>query len=270
MILAEALSAPAARLFDDRGRRLVRDLNSAAHSAVRGRFVCSQPTIDYVSIHDRISRHLNCVGVISDATFQNRAETILQTLRDDSQCADIVNAVVVPFFLPQVHQALSRDIGSDIEEIYLPAIDRSFRETFPTHDFINHHKAGLTSKLHVVPGSRHESLLQAMESEVVVGCLFISLTEFSLPAAVEQLRDLPQHILLAGGADVSAALIGSPELLLRLDGYPPLIWLAALGAEIETAGYHFEAYGYDLTFNRRVHFNQAAEYWASGLTVLSS
>jgi hypothetical protein len=33
-------------------------------------------------------------------------------------------------------------------------------------------------------------------------------------------------------------------------------------------GYHFEAYGHNLTFNRRPHFGQAAEYWASGLVVL--
>jgi hypothetical protein len=39
-------------------------------------------------------------------------------------------------------------------------------------------------------------------------------------------------------------------------------------AESAKAGYHFEAYGYNLTFNRRVHFDQVAESWASGLVVL--
>ncbi|XLM23265.1 hypothetical protein MKD33_18855, partial [Chromobacterium piscinae] len=61
-----------------------------------------------------------------------------------------------------------------------------------------------------------------------------------------------------------AAFIGSPDLLLRRDGYPPLLWLSGLDGEKEGVGYHFEAYGYDLTFNRRVHQNMAAEYWASG------
>ena len=35
-------------------------------------------------------------------------------------------------------------------------------------------------------------------------------------------------------------------------------------------GYHFEAYGYNLTFNRRPHLGHAAEYWSSGISVLES
>ena len=58
------------------------------------------------------------------------------------------------------------------------------------------------------------------------------------------------------------------RLLLRRDGYPPLLWLSGVEAEAPDAGYHFEAYGYNLTFNRRPHLGQTAEYWWHGLTVL--
>jgi len=63
-------------------------------------------------------------------------------------------------------------------------------------------------------------------------------------------------------------MIATPDLLLRTDGYPPLLWLGALQGEKEQVGYHFEAYGYNLTFNRKPHFNQVAEYWCAGLVVL--
>jgi hypothetical protein len=82
------------------------------------------------------------------------------------------------------------------------------------------------------------------------------------------MQSLPEHFLLSGGYDTSAALVGTPDLLLRTDGYPPLLWLAAVQTDKPLVAYHFEAYGYNLTFNRRVHFGQAAEYWNSGLTIL--
>ena len=50
-------------------------------------------------------------------------------------------------------------------------------------------------------------------------------------------------------------------------GYPPLLWLSGLASTADE-GHYFEAYGYNLTFNRRMHFGQAAEYWDSGLVVL--
>ncbi|MBV5349669.1 hypothetical protein JZU71_00435, partial [bacterium] len=101
----------------------------------------------------------------------------------------------------------------------------------------------------------------------MVGHYFPCLLEYSVPATIEQLQNTPSEILLAGGFDTCAAFIGSPDLLLKSQDYPPLIWLAALEAERKDVGYHFEAYGYNLTFNRRPHFGQVAEYWASGLVV---
>ena len=74
---------------------------------------------------------------------------------------------------------------------------------------------------------------------------------------------------MAGGFDTAAAFVAAPDLLLRGDGYPPLLWLAALDGEQPGIGYHFEAYGHNLTFNRRAHLDQTAEYWWSGITVLA-
>ena len=94
------------------------------------------------------------------------------------------------------------------------------------------------------------------------------LLEYSIPAALEQMATLPEHFLLAGGLDTSAAFVSLPGLLLRKDGYPPLLWFSGLAAEKDGVGYHYEAYGYNLTFNRRAHLGKVAEYWASALVVL--
>jgi len=134
----------------------------------------------------------------------------------------------------------------------------------------HHVKLGLAGKLTVQPGSRHERLIEAMGNDEVVGLYFPCLTEYSLPAALERVASLPEHLLLAGGFDTAAAFVGVPDLLLRTDGYPPLLWLTGLAGEKPGIGYHFEAYGHDLTFNRRAHLGQTAEYWWSGISVLET
>ncbi|WP_173428535.1 EAL domain-containing protein, partial [Chromobacterium subtsugae] len=111
----------------------------------------------------------------------------------------------------------------------------------------------LSGLLTPAEGARHDRLIEAMRQGPVVGFYFPCLLEYSVPAAIEQLETLPAPFLLAGGYDSCAAFIGSPDLLLRKAGYPPLLWLSGLEAERDGVGYHFEAYGYDLTFNRRVH-----------------
>jgi len=257
-----------ASLFDGDGRRIPAELTSAVHKTTRRRFVCTQPEIDYAAIHRRIGTHLKADGAITAAEFERRAEAILERLRGDGRTAAVVNAVRVPFFLPRVLDARSRDIGQDLDQLYLTAVRASFEEKFPTYRFTNHDKDGLAGRLTVAPGSRHERLLEAMQADVVVGWCFVSLLEYSVPAAIEQMAGLPEAFLLGGGADICAAFVGSPDLLLRTEGYSPLIWLSGLESDRPQTGYHFEPYGYNLTFNRRVHLAQAAEYWASALVVL--
>jgi hypothetical protein len=252
-------------LFDTHGRCIPVDLKSAVNHDTRRYFICKQPQIDYNSIYSRITRHLEIADAISAEEFESRAEGILALLRSDPRTVDITKGVGVPFLLPK---AAYSDIGQALDEKYLTGVEKSFSEVFPEHRFVNHHKDGLAGKLSIAAGSRHQQLVQSMQESHVVGYYFPALAEYSVPAAIEQVETLPAHFSLAGGFDTAAALIGCPDLLLRTDGYPPLLWLAALLAEQEGVGYHFEAYGYNLTFNRRPHFNQVAEYWASGLVVV--
>lgn len=253
------------RLFDDFGRCFPSHVLSAAHRESRRYFTLQQPTIDYAQIYRRIRTHLNANISLSESDFSIRAERILTDLRSDPRTQDIAQGVHVPFLLPK---AKTEDIGLSMETQYLPAVQASFQEHFPNYSFTNHHAGGLLNKLSPAPQSRHEQLITALDNGDVVGYYFPCFLEFSIPAAIEQLRALPEKFLLAGGFDTSAAFVGTPDLLLRTDGYPPMLWFAGLSGEKPGIGYHFEAYGYNLTFNRRPHLNKAAEYWACGLVVL--
>jgi hypothetical protein len=250
-------------LFDTHGRCVPAKAESAAHQETRRHFVCPQPEINYHDIYNRIATQLGD-GPGQDE-FQARSKAILNRLASNPRTANLLHGAHVPFMLPK---ATHLDIGQALDQRYLPAVAESFEATLPDYAFVNHHKGGLTGKLSVAPQSRHQHLLDMMSKDDVVGIYLPCLLEYSIPAARRQVEALPQEFLLAGGVDTCAALIGSPNLLFKRDSYPPLLWMAALNAENENVGYHFEAYGYNLTFNRRPHLGQAAEYWANGLVVL--
>lgn len=252
-------------LFDAHGRLVPRNLKNGVIAKSRRYFSITQPERDYGKIYARLNKHLNIGNAISQAEFTQRAEKILEKLRGDANTSNILNGVAVPFILPVEAAA---DIGTLLDNKYLPAVQSAFSEMFPDKNFTNHNKGGLTGKLAIALGSRHEKLLKAQQSQVLVGYYFPCVMEYSVPAAIEQMAQLPEQFLLAGGVDTAAAMVAAPDLLLRKDGYPPVLWMAALDAEKTGAGYHFEAYGYHLTFNRRVHLDQAAESWTSGLVVL--
>lgn len=152
--------------------------------------------------------------------------------------ADAIRAthpgVGVPFFLrPMVWS----ELGAALDLTFLPALKASFEEAYPGQRFTNYCR--LTGKLST-GGSVQRN---------IVGWYF--------PGGEGE---------TAGPMETLAAFIGSPGLLQREDGYPPLLWLGTLSDA--RFGYCLEAYGADLTFNRRPHLGKTSEYWATGRMVL--
>jgi MoaA/NifB/PqqE/SkfB family radical SAM enzyme len=263
--LLDSPTEPAqAENFDSNGRCLPQG-EAGAHAVSRQYFKLQQPQIDYAAIRQRVVDTLGEEGLPSAKEFEQRVEAIRRRLAEDPANHGLLNGVCVPILLPR---AAHDDIGEALEARYIPAVEQAFTSTFPSYEFTNHHKAGLAGKLEVAPESRHGKLIERMAEGAVVACYFPALTEYAPPAALARMATLPGHLLLAGGFDTCAALIAAPDLLLNREAYPPLLWLAALNGEQPTVGYHFEAYGYNLTFNRRQHFGAAAESWANGLVVL--
>lgn len=263
--LADDVPAATSGLFDMTGRCQPDGVAAPAHAVTRGYFGLTQPALDYAALHSRYAVAFGAEALPNTQEFRQRAEAVLTQLGDNPVAAGILAGVRIPFMLPR---ARHDDVGAAIEDCYLPVLRASFKTALPDYDFINHHSHSLRGQLMVAAGSRHERLVEAMASEAVVGWYFPCLSEYSVPAMQERVRSLPENFLLAGGYDTCAALIGAPDLLLRRDGYPPLLWLAALTGAQAGEGHYFEAYGYNLTFNRRMHFGEAAEYWNGGLVVV--
>jgi hypothetical protein len=263
--LTATSETPPEMLFDEYGRRIPQQLANPANPTSRRYFRIEQPEIDYSTIFERTSRHLGNPSSLTPSQFEERAKAILDRLTHTPALTNLMRGTHVPFILPRYNHP---DLGQALDDCHICAVGSAFTEAFPQYHFDNHNRTGLAKKLQVHSNSRHNQLIVKMQKEDVVGYYFPCLTEFSVPAAVEQITTLPPFILLAGGYDTCAALVGSPGLLQRREGYPNMLWLAAMQTEAEDVGYHFEAYGQNLTFNRRSHFGQVSEYWASGLVIL--
>lgn len=259
-----AVAEAGRRLFDEHGRCLP-GAAIAAQAQSRRYFAFCQPTVDCREIYARTAQYLEPPQDMTESDFERRVGGLLERLSATPDLAAITRGVHVPFVLPR---ATHEDLGDALEQRYLPAVRRSFEARFPGAEFVDHSRGRLGKHLSVAPFSRQERLLETLSRQSVAGCFFPCMTEYAVSGALAAMADLPPDFLLAGGFDTCAALIGSPDLLCNPDGYSPALWLAGLAGETDQLGYHFEAYGSDLTFNQRAHLGRVSEYWSSALVVI--
>jgi hypothetical protein len=256
-----------APLFDVSGRRIPSPIIGAPVNPPSARYGLAQPANDHSVIHRRISEHIPGAAAVSLSEFADHAGALMETLHADPTTREVAKGVHVPFFLPRDQ---SSDLGRALEDVYLPAVGQSYKSRYPKYDFRNELKGGLAGKVRIAAGSRYETLRQALASGPIVGVYFpLALSGFSIDAALRQMNDLPAGFVLSGGFDAAAALVGCPELIMKEDGYPPQLDLAALEGTVAHYAYHFAPYGYNLTFNGRYHQGLASDYCSSGLTWIS-
>lgn len=249
--------------FDPYGRCLPTDLPQAqAHAATRRYFQLAQPENHLGRIHARLARHLGLH--MSEQEFGQKITALIERIAADGSSSGVLSGPYVPAALPKLS---GRDIGQLLDTLFIPALTSAFTSEYPNSRFKRHGPQELSHTLSANPESRHGELIEHAQEAETVFIYFPCLSAYSISAARQQLQTMPQTWSLSGGIDTCAALIASPGLLRNETAYPPLLWFAALDAEAPTIGYHLEAYGRDLTFNRRAHNQQAVEYWWCALSV---
>lgn len=252
--------------FDEFGRCIPGDIKSAHHKKTRRYFKLTDRKYDAGVVYDRSKAVWGSEITLSREEFISKVQSIVTKLQNDSSVSNVLKGNWVPFLIPKTGKIDS--IGEIVQSRWVPAVIKSFESADPQHKVTNHNKDDLAPMLKIRPGTRHEKLLQKAESSDVVGIFFPAMTEYSFAATTERLDQLPSAFMLSGALDLSAAMIGAPDLLINRDAYAPLLWFSSY--EIEPGhSIHYEPYGYNLTFNRRPHLNAVAEYWWHGLTVIS-
>lgn len=262
----QTLSEKRTLLFDETGRFIPRPGLRVYNQVSRGYFNIRQPELNYGKIHASIQEHLQTNDLLSAEEFETRSERILENLQKNESTRNLLKGIRVPFFCTPDTQQMH--MGQEINS-YLKAVGSSFKARFPEYTFTNYCESDLP-KTTVVPNTHYEKFIEARKKGSVVGWYFPNcLSEYAVPDQRTLMKELPDSLILSGAIDSAAAIIGSPDLLMKRDNfYPPLLCLASLQPPEERFFYHFEAYGWNLTFNQRSYIGAVAEYWAGGLTVI--
>ena len=249
--------------FDETGRCSPVGLIEPAHKKSRRYFNIPRRSRDLSEVYHRMVNSLPG-NYPTLSFFISEYESIIHGIESNPEVSGLLNGAFVPFILPQLEIV---DEAQALQDLFLGTLAGSYERSFPSYTFKNHVKFDISGKFKSISGSRHALLIQRLKKEPIVGLYAPVFREFTINAAAERMPDLPQNFLLSGAIDTVAAFIANPDILFDKDGYTPLVWLPGMSGK-DGEGYCLEAYGYDLTFNRRMHFNKCSETSSSGLVVI--
>lgn len=200
-------------LFDSEGRCVPVDLFDRVTLPKRTHWI-DQPPLNNDTRLARLAQILKGSEIVSTDVFQARVDGLLEKLRADPQLENVLRGVHLPICLPRIPLAL--DYGEILEEAFLPVLRVSYAEVFPQRRIQNHCAGRLKKKIKVVPYSRHERLLTAMNAAPISAIFFpLALWGYSVRAAQQQIMALPEGFCLGGAFDAMMAFIMYPHELGR-------------------------------------------------------
>lgn len=252
--------------FDNKGRANTELTSKDVYKKSRYYFQINEDLkdkIDLKEIYKNLKENLNISITFND--FEEKIKKIKEKVNGDEKTKNLSNCIGVPFIIPKVNVD---DLSLVFKNIFLPAVTNSYKKKFPNYDFVDHVNDDFEKKFKILDGSRYSSFLEAVSKKDVVGIFYPSMNEFSYPAALDTIQKLPEIFSLCGPIDLASVLTGFPQLLSRNEKYPPMLWLSSIvDSKNQKVSYHFEPYGYNLTFNKRAHLDHVAEYWWHSIIV---
>lgn len=172
-----------------------------------------RPEINYVAVLERTMQHFPGMKFISAAEFEARAKALIAKTSDHKQVKSLLCGVWLPIVLPQLTVT---DYGRTLEEVFLAAVERSYRAQYPDRKFYNYRKGDLAGQVSVVAESRHQQLIDAMQEGPVVCIVFPTAFQgFGIEADRQMIEQFPPGFALAGAIDTAMAHVAYPQVLAR-------------------------------------------------------
>jgi hypothetical protein len=265
-------------LFDQNGRRIPFEGMRVFNEESLSYYKISKSSYNFEEILKNSKKFADVDPNIELETFESTCLDLKVNLENDPRLKNLFNGVHVPFICPK--RKNESDLGIELERITLPAVASSFRASFPDL----HCKATLQgsskleAELSIDKRSRYQYFLDAQAKGVLAGWYFPqALQEYDIESQRAQMENLPMHknLILSGTLDTAAALVGSPDLLVNIDNYPPVLCLSAIKHSDERLMLCFKAYGQHLEFWCMSQMltpgqKQVSEQWSGGLTLFAT
>jgi hypothetical protein len=265
-------------LFDDNGRRIPYEGVRVFNEISLQYYKINQSKINFEEILSNSQRHANVDQNITVESFEHTCVELKKKIKENSPLKNLFKGIHIPFVCPK--SSSEKDLGEELEKVALPSVASSFKATYPDL----HCKATLqgssqlSGRLSVTPNSRYEDFIKTHKSKTIVGWYFPqALQEYDIASQAAQMKTIPVYdgLVLSGGIDTAAALIGSPGLLVNENDYPPVLCLSALKHEDEHLMLCFKSYGHHLEFwgmsqMLTPEITQVSEQWSGGLTLFTA
>jgi hypothetical protein len=264
-------------LFADNGRRLASPSMRVFSNSPSDYYRINQPVNDFQQILERIKLN-NLINLnVKPLDFENRLISLKNKIQNDESFKNILKGVHIPFAYQKINK--NYELGRDLEEFLLPAIQNSFKHSYPNSYFkaILQSNSVLKNNLKIDSNSRYEKFIEKSNLSAVVGWYFPQvLQEFDVDSQRSQMKELPIHgefnICLSGAKDVAAAIVGSPELLISAEFYTPILCMSSylhsdprLVILLKSYGPHLEFWCMSQMLTKDI--TQVSEQWSGGLTI---
>jgi|APSaa5957512535_1039671.scaffolds.fasta_scaffold35658_3 hypothetical protein len=265
-------------LFDDNGRRIPYEGMRVFNEVSLQYYKINQPEINFEEILSNSQKYANVDSKITAESFEYTCVELKKKIKRNSSLKNLFKGVCVPFVCPK--SSPEKDLGAELEKVALPSVASSFKAAYPSL----HCKATLqgssqlSDRLSVSPNSRYEDFVKTHKDRTIVGWYFPqALQEYDITSQSAQMKTIPTYdgLVLSGGVDAAAALVGSPGLLINENDYPPVLCLSALKHEDERLMLCFKSYGHHLEFwgmsqMLTPEITQVSEQWSGGLTLFTA
>jgi hypothetical protein len=265
-------------LFDNNGRRIPFEGMRVFNEISSCYYQIKQPTIDYSKVLLNSQKFSGVDSNISVESFERTCIDLRQKMEDNDSLKNLFKGAHVPFICPKA--PAKKDIGKELEDITLPSVEASFGASYPDLHFKSSLQAEgkLPNKVSITPNSRYEDFVKIHSDKTIVGWYFPqALQEYDIESQSAQMKTIPAYdgLVLSGGVDVAAVLVGTPGLLINKDDYPPVLCISGLRHDDPNLMLCFKAYGHHLEFWGMSQMlvpglTQVSEQWSGGLTLFKA
>ena len=264
-------------VFDAQGRRVPFKGMRVFSEVSLWYYKLKQPQDSFEDILSRSRKHAGVDPAVTAESFESVCVALKRKVADEPSLNGLFKGVHVPFICSQASG--ETDLGTELEKTTLPSVATSFKAAFPDLQFkaTLQGSSKLSGELSVAEGSRYERFLESYKKGAIAGWYFPqALQEYDIASQRAQMGSLPlpDHLVLSGGVDTGAALVGSPSLMVNEENYPPVLCLSALKHADERLMLCLKAYGHHLEFwcmsqMLTPELTQVSEQWSGGLTLFA-
>ncbi|OGY57508.1 MAG: hypothetical protein A3H67_01795 [Candidatus Buchananbacteria bacterium RIFCSPLOWO2_02_FULL_46_11b] len=166
--------------------------------------------------------------LMGQSEFEDSVRKVKARLEGDERTKNALKGPWFPVALPK----MDGDYGA-ILDILAEAAKKAYEAAFPGRTFYNHRHETLAEQTSIVPGTRHDRLVEAVKEKSQAGIFLLPFGGFSIEACRETFSghnysvNIPEWLTLGGGWDTAMAYLAYSKVLCR-NIETPIVRCAAL------------------------------------------